>query len=55
VRQQALAQCGRLLGVLGLEEMADLGPRTTALHVGEPGRVGVGIDRGDDLDTIAIR
>ena len=52
--EQALAQ-GRRFFLLGvLEEMPDLGSRLTGTHIAQPGRIGAGVGRGDDLDLVTV-
>ena len=34
--------------------VADLRARLAGARVGQPGRIGVGVGRGDDLDLVAI-
>ena len=52
--EQPLAQRRRLLELHGLEEVADVRARLAGAHVREPGRVGLGVRGGDDLDAVAV-
>jgi hypothetical protein len=46
-------RCG-LLVLHGLEEVPDLRARLAGHDVVEPGRIGVRVGRGDDLDLVAV-
>jgi hypothetical protein len=52
--EQALAERDRLVLLRVLHEVADLRARLAGARVGQPGRVGVGVGGGDDLDLVAI-
>ena len=52
--EQPLAELRRFLELHRLQEMADVRARLAGDDVIEPGRVGLRVRRGDDLDAVAV-